>query len=29
MKTPGPQGAITIYGDQQAARNIERDFAPG
>jgi hypothetical protein len=29
MKIPGPQGVITIYGDQQAARNIERDFVPG
>jgi hypothetical protein len=29
MKIPGPQGAITIYGNQQAARNIERDFIPG
>jgi hypothetical protein len=29
MKIPGPQGAITIYGNQQAARNIERVFVPG
>jgi hypothetical protein len=29
MKIPGPQGAITVYGDQQAAMNIERDFVPG
>jgi hypothetical protein len=29
MKIPGPQGMITIYGDQQTARNIERDFVPG
>jgi hypothetical protein len=29
MKIPGPQGGITVYGDQQAARNIERDFVPG
>jgi hypothetical protein len=29
MKIPGPQGVITIYGDQQTARNIERDFVPG
>jgi hypothetical protein len=29
MKIPGPQGIITVYGDQQAARNIERDFVPG
>jgi hypothetical protein len=29
MKILGPQGVITVYGDQQAARNIERDFVPG
>jgi hypothetical protein len=29
MKIPGPQGAITVYGNQQATRNIERDFVPG
>jgi hypothetical protein len=29
MKIPGPQGAITVYGNQQVARNIERDFVPG
>jgi hypothetical protein len=29
MKIPGPQGAITVYGNQQAVRNIERDFVPG
>jgi hypothetical protein len=29
MKIPGPQGAITVNGNQQAARNIERDFVPG
>jgi hypothetical protein len=28
MKIPGPQGVITVYRDQQAARNIERDV-PG
>jgi hypothetical protein len=28
-KILGPQGVITVYGDQQAARNIERDFVPG
>jgi hypothetical protein len=28
IKLLGPQGAITIYGDQQVARNIERDFIP-
>jgi hypothetical protein len=29
MKILGPQGAITIYGDQQTAWNIERDFVLG
>jgi hypothetical protein len=29
MKIPGPQGVITVYGDQQTACNIERDFVPG
>jgi hypothetical protein len=29
MKIPGPQGAITVYGNQQAACNIEIDFVPG
>jgi hypothetical protein len=29
MKIPGPQGVITVYGNQQIARNIERDFVPG
>jgi hypothetical protein len=29
MKIPGPQGIITVYGNQQTARNIERDFIPG
>jgi hypothetical protein len=28
MKILGPQGAITIYGDLQTARSIERDFVP-
>jgi hypothetical protein len=28
MKVTIPQGVITIYGDQQAARNIEGDFIP-
>jgi hypothetical protein len=28
MKIPGPLGAITVYGNQQTARNIERDFVP-
>jgi hypothetical protein len=29
MKIPGPQGVITVYGDQQTTHNIERDFVPG
>jgi hypothetical protein len=29
MKIPDPQGVITVYGNQQTARNIERDFVPG
>jgi hypothetical protein len=29
MKIPGPQGVITVYGDQQTARNIKRDFVLG
>ena len=29
MKIPSPQGAITVYGNQQTARNIERDFVLG
>jgi hypothetical protein len=29
MKIPGPQGVITVYGNHQTARNIERDFVPG
>jgi hypothetical protein len=29
MKIPGPQGVIIVYGDEQAAWNIERDFVPG
>jgi hypothetical protein len=29
MKILGPQGAITIYGDQQTAHNIDSDFVPG
>jgi hypothetical protein len=29
MKMPGPQGMITVYGNQQTACNIERDFVPG
>jgi hypothetical protein len=29
MKIPGPLGAISVYGNQQTACNIERDFVPG
>jgi hypothetical protein len=29
MKIPGPQGKITVYGYQQVAQNIERDFFQG
>jgi hypothetical protein len=29
MKISGPQGEITVYGNQQTACNIERDFVPG
>jgi hypothetical protein len=29
IKIPGPQGVITVYGNQQTARNIKRDFIPG
>jgi hypothetical protein len=29
MKILGPQGVITVYGNQQTAHNIERDFVPG
>jgi hypothetical protein len=29
MKIPGTQGVITVYGNQQTACNIERDFVPG
>jgi hypothetical protein len=28
IKVLGPQGVITIYGDQHVAKNIERDFVP-
>jgi hypothetical protein len=28
MKIPGPQCVITVYGNQQTAHNIERDFVP-
>jgi hypothetical protein len=29
MKILGPQGVITVYGNQQTARNTKRDFVPG
>jgi hypothetical protein len=29
MKIPGLQGVIIVYGNQQTACNIERDFVPG
>jgi hypothetical protein len=29
MKILGPQGAITVYGNQQAAHNIEKEFVLG
>lgn len=29
MKIMGPHGAITVYKDQQTARNIESGFHPG
>jgi hypothetical protein len=29
MKITGSQGVITVYGDRQVARNIERNFIPG
>ena len=29
MKILGPQGVITVYGDQQTAWNIKRDFVLG
>jgi hypothetical protein len=29
MKIPGPQGVVTVYGNQQTTHNIERDFVPG
>jgi hypothetical protein len=29
MKILGPQGVIKVYGNQQTARNIERNFVPG
>jgi hypothetical protein len=29
MKIPAPKGVITILGDQQEARNIEKGHTPG
>jgi hypothetical protein len=29
MKIPAPKRAITVFGDQQEARNIEKGFTPG
>jgi hypothetical protein len=29
MKIPAPKGVITLFGDQQEARNIEKGFTPG
>jgi hypothetical protein len=29
MKIPAPKGAITVFGNQQEARNIEKDHTPG
>jgi hypothetical protein len=29
MKIPAPKGVITVFGDQQEARNIEKDHTPG
>jgi hypothetical protein len=29
MKIPAPKGVITMFGDQQEARNIEKDHTPG
>jgi hypothetical protein len=29
MKIPGPKGVITIFGEQQEARNIEKGFTRG
>jgi hypothetical protein len=28
MKIPAPKGVITVFGDQQEARNIEKDHTP-
>jgi hypothetical protein len=29
MKIPTPKGVITLFGDQQEAKNIERGHTPG
>jgi hypothetical protein len=29
MKIAAPKGVITVFGDQQEARNIEKGFTPG
>jgi hypothetical protein len=29
MKIPAPKGLITVFGDQQEARNIEKGHTPG
>jgi hypothetical protein len=29
MKMPAPKGVITVFGDQQEARNIEKGHTPG
>jgi hypothetical protein len=29
MKIPAPKGVITVFGDQQEARNIEKGHTPG
>jgi hypothetical protein len=29
IKIPAPKGVITVFGDQQEARNIEKGYTPG
>jgi hypothetical protein len=29
MKIPAPKGVITVFGNQQEARNIEKGHTPG
>jgi hypothetical protein len=29
MKIPAPKGVITVFSDQQEARNIEKGHSPG